>query len=68
MARLERRLPDLTPRELELVEQLSRQLVAGVLHDPIAGLRDDPVLAGAAGALFGVDEERPAGIPRRTAR
>ena len=39
--RLLRRLPDLEPREQELVEAFSQRLVAGLLHAPSAALRDD---------------------------
>jgi hypothetical protein len=40
--RLLRRLPDLTPRERELVESMSRQLVTDLLHEPVSELRADP--------------------------
>jgi glutamyl-tRNA reductase len=40
--RLLRRLPDLTPRERELVESMSRQLVTDLLHEPVSELRSDP--------------------------
>jgi glutamyl-tRNA reductase len=40
--RLLRRLPDLAPRERELVESMSRQLVTDLLHEPISELRADP--------------------------
>ena len=39
--RLVRRLPQLEDRERELVEQMSHRLVAGLLHAPIATLRED---------------------------
>ena len=39
--RLLRRLPDLTPRERELVESMSRQLVTDLLHEPVSELRAD---------------------------
>jgi glutamyl-tRNA reductase len=39
--RLLRRLPDLTPRERELVEAMSRQLVTDLLHEPVSELRAD---------------------------
>jgi glutamyl-tRNA reductase len=39
--RLLRRLPDLAEHERELVEQMSRRLVAGLLHAPLATLRED---------------------------
>jgi len=39
--RLLRRLPDLAPRERDLVSAFSQQLVAGLLHDPMSVLRDD---------------------------
>jgi glutamyl-tRNA reductase len=41
LERLFRRLPDLEPRERELVAAFSEQLVAGLLHAPSASLRDD---------------------------
>jgi glutamyl-tRNA reductase len=52
--RLLRRLPDLTDRERALVEQLSSQLVAAILHEPSAVLRDDRAgsLAATARRLF----------------
>lgn len=48
------RRTDLPPRERELVEQMSQRLVAGLLHRPIAALRDDPddTLERATRALF----------------
>lgn len=39
--RLLRRIPDLAEHERELVEQMSHRLVAGLLHQPLASLRDD---------------------------
>ncbi len=39
--RLLRRLPDLAPHERELVRQCSQQLVADLLHEPLARLRED---------------------------
>lgn len=39
--RLLRRLPELPERQRELVEQMSQRLVAGLLHAPLATLRDD---------------------------
>jgi glutamyl-tRNA reductase len=53
LERLFRRL-DLEDHERELVEQMSRRLVAGLLHAPIASLRDDASgeLDRAARALF----------------
>ena len=39
--RLLRRMPDLPEHERELVEQMSRRLVAGILHAPLESLRDD---------------------------
>lgn len=39
--RLLRRIPDLPEHERELVEQMSHRLVAGLLHQPLASLRDD---------------------------
>jgi glutamyl-tRNA reductase len=41
LERLLRRMPDLPEHERELVEQMSRRLVAGILHAPLASLRDD---------------------------
>ena len=48
------RRADLPPRERELVEQMSQRLVAGLLHHPIAALREDPddALERATRALF----------------
>ena len=48
------RRTDLPPRERELVEQMSQRLVAGLLHRPIAALREDPddALERATRALF----------------
>ncbi len=48
--RLLRRLPDLDPRERELVTALSSQLVAAILHEPLARLRDDVDGSGAEAA------------------
>lgn len=36
-----RRLPEMTPEELALVEQMSHRLVAGILHQPLAALNAD---------------------------
>lgn len=54
--RLYRRLPELDDRQRALIEQTSRQLVAGLLHEPTKRLRDDPGDARIALArdLFGV--------------
>jgi glutamyl-tRNA reductase len=41
MDRLLRRLPNLTDRDRELVEQMSHRLVAGLLHSPLTSLRED---------------------------
>lgn len=38
---LQRRLPDLSPEALALVEQMSHRLVAGILHQPLAALNAD---------------------------
>ncbi len=43
-----RRVPALAPRERELVEAFSEQLVAGILHAPSARLREDADGAAAA--------------------
>jgi glutamyl-tRNA reductase len=53
LERLFRRL-DLGDRERELVEQMSRRLVAGLMHAPLASLREDATgdLDRAARALF----------------
>ncbi|MEW5990628.1 MAG: hypothetical protein AB1736_04680 [Chloroflexota bacterium] len=53
---LRRRLTDLTPEDLALVEQMSHRLVAGILHAPLAALHEDPSsdLERAARELFGV--------------
>ncbi|HZU15066.1 MAG TPA: hypothetical protein VFD01_00450 [Candidatus Dormibacteraeota bacterium] len=40
--RLFRRLPHLGPRERELVEVMTRQLVTDLLHEPVCALRSDP--------------------------
>jgi glutamyl-tRNA reductase len=54
VAWLRRRLPDLSERELALVEQMSRRLVAGLLHQPRRALHDDEsgLLQHAARELF----------------
>jgi glutamyl-tRNA reductase len=54
LERLLRRLPGLEPRERELVEAFSEQLVAGILHEPSARLHDDAdgAAARAARVLF----------------
>jgi glutamyl-tRNA reductase len=39
--RLFRRIPDLDEHDRELVEQMSRRLVAGILHAPFTSLHDD---------------------------
>jgi glutamyl-tRNA reductase len=56
LQRLLRRLPDLEPRERELVAAFSERLVAGLLHAPSAALRDDVDGSAAAAAqrLFGL--------------
>jgi glutamyl-tRNA reductase len=41
LERLFRRMPELEDHERELVEQMSRRLVAGILHAPLAVLNDD---------------------------
>lgn len=41
VAWLQRRLPDLSPEQVALVEQMSRRLVAGLLHEPRRALHDD---------------------------
>jgi glutamyl-tRNA reductase len=41
MAWLRRRLPDLTPDDLAVVEQLSHRLVAAILHAPLSALSSD---------------------------
>ncbi|HEY5630428.1 MAG TPA: hypothetical protein VIR16_13055, partial [Candidatus Limnocylindrales bacterium] len=53
LERLFRRL-DLGERERELVEQMTQRLVAGLLHEPLASLREDATgdLDRAARALF----------------
>jgi glutamyl-tRNA reductase len=54
--RLYRRLPELDERQRALIDQVSRQLVAGLLHEPTKRLRED--LGGSrvavARVLFGV--------------
>ena len=54
VAWLRRRVPDLSQRELALVEQMSRRLVAGLLHEPRRAIHDDEQgrLRAAAGELF----------------
>lgn len=56
--RLYRRLPELDDRQRALIEQASRQLVAGLLHEPTKRLRDSPSDARVALArdLFGVGQ------------
>jgi glutamyl-tRNA reductase len=56
LVRLYRRLPELDDRQRALIEQASRRLVAGLLHEPTRRLRDDPGDARVALArdLFGV--------------
>ena len=56
LQRLLRRLPELGPRERELVEAFSQQLIASLLHAPSAALRDDVdgSAARAATRLFGL--------------
>ena len=53
---LGRRLPELSERESELIEQMSRRLVAGLLHAPRTALNSDGNgdLADAARELFGL--------------
>ncbi|HLB44107.1 MAG TPA: hypothetical protein VJK49_01880 [Candidatus Limnocylindrales bacterium] len=54
--RLLRRLPDLPEHERDLVDHMSRRLVAGILHAPLNSLRDDQDGARdhAARELFGL--------------
>jgi glutamyl-tRNA reductase len=56
LERLYRRLPELDDRQRALIDQASRQLVAGLLHEPTKRLREDPGGPGVAFArdLFGV--------------
>jgi len=56
LQRLLRRLPELGPRERELVDAFSQQLIASLLHAPSAALRDDVdgSAARAATRLFGL--------------
>jgi len=56
LQRLMRRLPDLEPRERDLVQAFSERLIAGVLHAPSKALRDDVdgSAASAAKRLFGL--------------
>jgi glutamyl-tRNA reductase len=51
-----RRLPDLSPDERAVVEQMSHRLVGGILHAPLAALNSDPSgdLERAARELFGL--------------
>lgn len=62
---LRRRLPDLSERELALVEQMSRRLVAGLLHQPRRAIHDDEsgLLRRAACELFALPgSELPDGM------
>jgi glutamyl-tRNA reductase len=54
LERLLRRLPDLDPQQVGLLEAFSERLVAGLLHEPSAALRDDldGTAASAARQLF----------------
>ncbi len=54
LERLLRRLPDLDPRERDVVEAFSERLIAGLLHEPSVALREDldGSAATAAGRLF----------------
>jgi glutamyl-tRNA reductase len=54
--RLFRRAPELEPHERDLVEQMSRRLVAGLLHAPLATLNEDATgeLDEAARLLFAI--------------
>lgn len=56
VARLLRRLPHLAEHDRELVDQMSRRLVAGLLHAPLASLKDDQSgeIDRAARDLFGL--------------
>jgi glutamyl-tRNA reductase len=58
VAWLRRRVPDLSPRDLALVEQMSRRLVAGLLHEPRRAIHDDEQgrLRAAAGELFALQD------------
>jgi glutamyl-tRNA reductase len=51
-----RRLPDLSPDERAVVEQMSHRIVGGILHAPLAALNSDPSgdLERAARELFGL--------------
>lgn len=59
LERLYRRLPELDDRQRALIDQASRQLVAGLLHEPTKRLREDPGGPGVAFArdLFGVGRQ-----------
>lgn len=55
VAALQRRLPDLAPEQRALIEQFSEQLVARLLHVPLARLRvdEDGSVAEASRRVFG---------------
>ncbi len=56
LAWLQHRLPDLSPDELAVVEQMSHRLVASILHAPLSALTgdEDGDLEQAARQLFGL--------------
>jgi glutamyl-tRNA reductase len=56
LARLRRRLPELTEDELAAIEQMSHRLVSGILHAPLKALTsdEDGALEPAARELFGL--------------
>lgn len=56
MAWLDHRLPELSPDQRELVEQMSHRLIAAILHQPLHALHDDEsgALERPARDLFGV--------------
>jgi glutamyl-tRNA reductase len=58
VAWLRRRLPDLSDREVALIEQMSRRLVAGLLHPARRAIHDDETgeLGRAARALFALPD------------
>jgi glutamyl-tRNA reductase len=56
IAWLQRRLPDLAPEDLAVIEQMSHRLVASILHAPLTALTsdEDGDLEHAARELFGL--------------
>jgi len=61
LAWLFRRMPDIDEREQALIEQMTKRLVASLLHAPRTALNEDAdgSLSEAAVALFGLPEQEP---------